>query len=130
VRAILAQATEQVHEVAREVASWSAVQTIQVLLVAVLIFVAIGAYFGMKALSESNKAVNANYDKSINLLQTQVTAQREQHAEQLTAQEQRYDKQESRHLERDRQTHEIHKTMAIAIQQIADGIHRLPGNGK
>lgn len=91
-----------------EVAGWSASQTIQWLLVTVLIGVAVAAYWGMKALSRSNEMVNANYDRTINVM-----------AQRYEIQDERYERQEQRHAERDQRTHEVLKDIAVSLESVA-----------
>lgn len=94
-----------------QIAGWSASQTIQWLLVVVLICVAIAAYFGMRALSKSNADVNANYDRSITLWKEQFSA--------LNA---RYDRQEERHAEQDREINKSLRDVAVGLQSLSDTI--------
>lgn len=72
-----------------QITGWSAAQTIQWILVTVLIGVAAAAYYGMRMLTKSNDSVNTNYERSLTMWEHRFQIQDERHVVMLNQQRER-----------------------------------------
>ena len=94
-----------------QISGWSPAQLIQWILVTVLIGVGMAAFYGMKALSKSNDAVNQNYDRSLTMWESRFKIQDDRH-----------DAQDKRAEFRDANTQKLLADLSLSMRSISDSV--------